>query len=124
MITPQTVTTPVARHMMRHKNPITHLTPSNFATYLLNYASSFVTKNSRSLRNPVPLHNIATANAACHDLHEDFVIPDFRLRHFLYSYVIVVVVNGCEHTGSPETLKPQAVPAFTFSKRFCASFGV
>jgi hypothetical protein len=90
--------------MMRHKNPVTHLVPRNFVAYLFDYACSFVTENSRRFGNPVPFRNVAAADAACHNLYEDFVTPDFRLRHILNPYVMVVVVNGDKHKGSPETL--------------------
>ena len=60
----QTVAALAAGHMMRGKNPIADFEVFDPLPHLGHFAGNLMTQNKRRLFDPIPLHQIAAANAA------------------------------------------------------------
>src|SRR3989304_9058812 len=83
-----------ARHMVRNRPPVAFFELNNPRANLFDCPCYLVAENERGFFNPVPLHDVASADAARLDLNEQLEV--FYLRHgaFLDPYVPIVVIYG------------------------------
>jgi hypothetical protein len=71
-MTGQAVTALSAGHVVGSKDPVAGLEISDPLAYFDNLAGDFVTQNQRGFLDAVPFHQIATANPARPDAHQQF----------------------------------------------------
>src|SRR3989338_1285518 len=86
-----------AGHMMRNKNPVADLEVFDIFPNFIDYAAYFMPKNQWGFFYPVPFHDISAADSACNDFDKNFIIANFRDWPFLYSNIIVVVIDCNAH---------------------------
>jgi hypothetical protein len=76
MITVQTVLAAITWNMMGDKDPITNLITIYAASDLNNLPPCLMTEHPGSFLNPIPLHDIATADATGQHFHQKFTRTD------------------------------------------------
>ena len=62
----------------------------------------------------VPLHYIAAAHAACHNLYKHLAIANLRHRPLFYSYIFIAVINCNSHSNTVVSGRIVVIPAPTF----------
>src|SRR5574340_124651 len=100
MITAQAIAAGVARNMMGHKYPVTDFIILNTFACLYNLSCNLMSQNPRSFFNSVPFHNIASADAARHDLNKKLALPCLWNRHLFNPYVIILLIHRNAHKNS------------------------
>ena len=104
VISRETVMAGVAGHMVGDEDPVPLFEAADVATCLGNIAGYFVSQYERCLFDPIPLHDVAAANATGEHLDKQLVGTDFRFWHLLQSEVAVVVVHCNPHALTPAHL--------------------
>jgi hypothetical protein len=86
-----TITAFLAGDLGRDEDPVTFAEPVNRLSGLDNFAADLVPLYQRRPGKPVPLDNVAPADAARMDLDEHLSGTGFRSGYLLQSYVFVVM---------------------------------
>ena len=95
MVSFQAVSAFAAGNVVRYEDSVADFEFCDFAASFFYGACCFVTEDYRCLWYSVPFGDIASADAACHNLQQELVFADFWLRHVYDAYIFVVVVDGC-----------------------------
>ena len=86
---------------MRRKDPVANFEPRYVAPHLDDFTGDFVTEHQRRPLNSVPLHDVAAADAARGDLHQQVVIAELGPRRLFEAHVAVVVIHPDFHESAP-----------------------
>jgi len=84
---------------MSHDHVVAFLEPVHTGPGLNDSPGDFVAQDRGSFLDPVPLHDVAAADAAGLHLDQQLTGPDLRDRQLLHAHVVVVVVHGDTHGG-------------------------
>ena len=97
MASPETVMTGVAGDMVGYEDTVTGLVPPHSLARFDDHPGDLVAQDNRRLPDPVPLHDVAAADAAGD--HPDEQLPGADLRHgpVLDPNVAIAVVDGYLH---------------------------
>ena len=82
---------------MGSEDPVAGLEILDPFAHFHDFSGDFVTQNERGFFDAVPLHQVAAANSASADAHQQFAGRDLRNSHLLQAYVPVIVVHGDAH---------------------------
>jgi hypothetical protein len=97
MVATQTITAGVTRDVVGYKDPVAHAVTGDSFTHFDDLSRDFVAEDARCLLDPVPLHHVASANAALQDLDQHLARTDLRGWDFFQSHITVVIVDGHSH---------------------------
>src|SRR3989304_8488613 len=90
--------------MMGYGNPVPFFKTLPPFPGLFNGSRYLVSQHKRGLFNPVPLHHIASAYAACLYLYKKFSLFYPRPREILNPYISIVVIYGGSHQLSRQAV--------------------
>src|SRR3972149_3735219 len=99
--------TGITWHVVGCGYPVADFVLSNTLTNLRNLTCNFMTKDKRRLMNPVPFHDITTADPTRHDLHKHFTGADLRNWHLFNPDIPVVVIHCYAHRWQNISICPK-----------------
>ena len=82
---------------MGSEDPVAGLEILDPVAYFDNFAGDFVAQNQRGFFDAVPFHQVAAANPARPDAHQQFAGCDLWNSNFFQAYVPVIIVHGNAH---------------------------
>jgi len=97
VITAQAKRAAVARHVMGDADAVAHAEAGHPLAYFRNDARHLMAQHARRAFDPVPLHDVASADAARARLDEKLARSGAGLRHLLDPHVVVSVIHRRSH---------------------------
>jgi hypothetical protein len=93
--------TGVAGNVMGHESPVADFIVQYVFPCLDNLTRNLMAQHQGRFADTVPLHDIAAADAARHNLDQQFAGADLWHRHFFQLHLPVIVVHCHAHRNCP-----------------------
>src|SRR5687768_4939722 len=104
LMTGMTIPALPARHMMRGEDSVPHTEIFNTGADFDDVAGNLVPQDERRLFDAVPFHQIAAANAAGANAHQQLTGSDLRNAHLFKPHVLITVIHGHSHAAAARFL--------------------